>query len=194
MNHSGKDKPRWVQVARILRARGNKGEVAAELFTDFSARLVTLPEVYLAKENHEPKPIALERFWVDQNHAGQGVFHFAGSHTISDAEKFRGLDVLLPFESRVELPAGQYFVTDLIGCVVVEAAKPIGTVRDVFFPGEGQPGTPLLQLLTTEGELLIPLAEDICTRIDVGAARRIEVVLPEGLRDQNTRGRPPANS
>lgn len=194
MNHSGKDKPRWVQVARILRARGNKGEVAAELFTDFSARLVTVPEVYLAKENHEPKPIALERFWVDQNHAGQGVFHFAGSHTISDAEKFRGLDVLLPFESRVELPAGQYFVTDLIGCVVVEAAKPIGTVRDVFFPGEGQPGTPLLQLLTTEGELLIPLAEDICTRIDVGAARRIEVVLPEGLRDQNTRGRPPANS
>jgi len=30
--------------------------------------------------------------------------------------------------------------------------------------------------------VLVPLAEDICTRIDV-TARRIEVLLPEGLRD-----------
>jgi len=35
---------------------------------------------------------------------------------------------------------------------------------------------------TSSGELLIPLAEDICTLIDT-AARRIEVRLPEGLRD-----------
>jgi ribosomal 30S subunit maturation factor RimM len=38
---------------------------------------------------------------------------------------------------------------------------------------------------TRNGELLIPLAEDICTRIDP-AARRIDVVLPEGLRDLNS--------
>jgi hypothetical protein len=45
-------------------------------------------------------------------------------------------------------------------------------------------GTPLLQVLTPSGELLIPLAEDICTRIDVGS-RRIEVILPEGLQGVN---------
>jgi len=32
--------------------------------------------------------------------------------------------------------------------------------------------------------VLIPLAEEICIRIDV-SARRIEVNLPEGLRDLN---------
>jgi ribosomal 30S subunit maturation factor RimM len=32
--------------------------------------------------------------------------------------------------------------------------------------------------------LLIPLAEDICTEIDA-AARRIDVLLPEGLRELN---------
>ena len=58
----------------------------------------------------------------------------------------------------------------------------VGTVRDVFFPGESQPGTPLLAVDTSSGELLIPLAKDICTRIDT-TARRIEVRLPEGLRD-----------
>jgi hypothetical protein len=32
--------------------------------------------------------------------------------------------------------------------------------------------------------LLIPLAENICTRIDI-LERRIDVVLPDGLRDLN---------
>ncbi len=193
------NKPQWVQVARILRARGNKGEVAAELLTDFPARLSTLPQVYLARGTQQPEAIGLQRFWIDQNHPGQCVFHFAGSNSISEAEKFRGFDVLLPFAERVQLPAGQYFITDLIGCTVFElpalesqfsspacdlevAPRVLGAVRDVFFPGEGLPGTPLLQVDSPEGELLIPLAEDICTRIDT-AARRIEVILPEGLRN-----------
>jgi len=63
----------------------------------------------------------------------------------------------------------------------------IGTVRDVFFPGEGVAGTPLLQVETMGGELLVPLAEDICTRVDV-AARRIEARLPDGLDELNAPG------
>ena len=54
----------------------------------------------------------------------------------------------------------------------------------MFFPGEGTAGTPLLQLETPGGELLLPLAVDICRSINV-AARRIDVTLPEGLRDLN---------
>jgi 16S rRNA processing protein RimM len=201
LNTLPEEKPRWIQIARILRARGNKGEVAGELLTDFPARLATIGEVYLAQNGQEPKAIRLQKFWLDQNHPGHCVFHFEGSSTISEAEKFRGLDVLLPFEARVQLPAGQYFVTDLMGCIVFElptthatvssppcaletAPAVLGRVRDVFFPGEGLAGTPLLQVDAPEGELLIPLAEDICKRIDV-VARRIEVNLPEGLRTQN---------
>jgi ribosomal 30S subunit maturation factor RimM len=58
----------------------------------------------------------------------------------------------------------------------------LGKVRDVYFPGEGRPGTPLLAVDTARGELLVPLAEDICRKIDV-IARRIEVILPEGLHE-----------
>lgn len=60
----------------------------------------------------------------------------------------------------------------------------LGSVTDVQFTGEGVSGTPLLVVDAREGELLIPLAEDICTRIDT-VARRIDVLLPEGLRDLN---------
>jgi 16S rRNA processing protein RimM len=190
MSASEPIKSKWVQIASILRPRGNKGEVAAVLLTDFPARISSLETVYLAKPLQEPQPVALQHFWMDQNHPGQGVFHFAGITNISEAEKFRGQGVFLPFEDRVQLPAGQYFVTDLIGCTVFElgedhASSTLGTVRDVAFPGEGIAGTPLLVVDSAQGELLIPLAEDICKRIDV-TARRIEVTLPEGLLGVNT--------
>jgi 16S rRNA processing protein RimM len=195
--------PRWVLVARILRARGNKGEVAAEILTDFPKRLTKLQEVFVGQADgrSEPRRAGLKSCWLSQNHRGQAVFHFEGVNSISEAEQLRGLDVLLPFEQRVTLPAGQYFVSDLIGCSVFEnpvlppvvASSPcslaeapalLGKVRDVQFPGEVLSGTPLLEVETSSGKILIPLAVDICTKIDINA-RRIDVVLPDGLRDLN---------
>ena len=191
---------RWVAVAHILRPRGNKGEVAAELLTDFPQRLTELREAFVG-DTRAPRHIAIKACWLSQNHPGQAVFHFEGCSSISDADKFRGQDVLLPIEQRVSLPVGQYFISDLIGCSVFELAREaspvasspcslstapalLGSVTDVQFTGEGVSGTPLLVVDTREGELLIPLAEDICTRIDT-AARRIDVLLPDGLRDLN---------
>jgi len=190
-------------MARILRARGNKGEVAAELLTDFPERLTKLKEVFVGQAGGktEPRLVALKSCWLSQNHRGQIVFHFEGVNSISDAEKFRGFEVLLPFEQRVTLPAGQYFVSDLIGCSVFEtpvsppavSSSPcsigeipalLGSVNDVQIPGEEISGTPLLEVETSSGEILIPLAADICTKIDI-PARRIEVVLSEDLRDLN---------
>jgi 16S rRNA processing protein RimM len=162
-----------------------------------------LKEVYVEQAGGkvEPRRVALQSCWLSQNHRGQAVFHFEGVHSITEAEKFRGLEVLLPFEQRVTLPEGQYFVSDLIGCAVFESpvapsvlASPpcslaeapslLGKVRDVQFPGEQQAGTPILEVETSSGEILIPLAVDICAKIDT-AARRIDVTLPEGLRELN---------
>jgi 16S rRNA processing protein RimM len=194
---------RWVALARILRPRGNKGEVAAELLTDFPDRLTRIREVFLGDSagKGEPRRVNVKSFWISENHRGQAVFHFEGCSSISDAEKFRGLDVLLPFEQRVTLPAGQYFVSDLIGCSVFErppeppvvssspcslATAPalLGVVSDVQLTGENVSGTPLLVVDTQHGDLLVPLAQDICTRIDT-TARRIDVTLPDGLRNLN---------
>lgn len=194
----------WVLVARILRPRGNKGEVLAELFTDFPARLSSRLQIFLRRAPGEPRAIGLQNFWVDRNHPEHGIFHFEGCSSINDAEKFRGFDVLIPVADRVKLPDGKYFISDLIGCSVFEtplqetklaspacsmeeAPRLLGSVRDVFFPGEGAAGTPLLQVDTPAGELLVPLAEDICRCIDV-VARRIDVTLPEGLGELNAGG------
>jgi 16S rRNA processing protein RimM len=203
------ESPRFFAVARLLRPRGNKGELAAELLTDFPERLTKLTEVFLSDETGKSAPhvVAVKNIWLSQNHKNQAVFHFENINSINDAEKLRGFDVLLPIEQRVTLPAGHYFVADLVGCTVfalpatppaissapcalAEAPSLLGTVKDVEFPGEAFPGTPLLvvglpeKTPSGETEILIPLADDICTRIDT-AARRIEVLLPDGLRDLN---------
>lgn len=171
-----------VTLARILRPRGLRGEVAAEILTDFPERLPKLREVWLAGGLGAPQRMRVRRCWLSSSRGGQAIFQFADIDNPEKAERLRGLEVQVPIEDRATLEAGQYFVNDLIGCEIWEAGatSALGSVRDVEFPG----GVPLLAIDTTGGEVLVPLAAQFCVRIDV-TAKRIDVVLPEGLRDLN---------
>jgi 16S rRNA processing protein RimM len=171
-----------VTLARILRPRGLRGEVAAEILTDFPERLPKLREVWLSDGRSTPRLVRVQRCWLSPSRGGHAVFHFAEVNSMEDAERLRGLEIQVPIEQRASLSAGNYFVIDLVGCAVWEAGAPsaLGSVRDVEFPG----GAPLLAIDTSEGEVLIPLAAEFCVRIDV-KAKHIDVILPEGLRDLN---------
>ncbi|MGA3299247.1 MAG: PRC-barrel domain-containing protein, partial [Candidatus Acidiferrales bacterium] len=92
-------------------------------------------------------------------------------------------------------PDGSYYISDLVGCEVVEnTGAKVGVVRDVEINGENVLGTPLLVVAlddarvgtAKENEILIPLAQDICVKVDL-VARRIEAILPEGLLDVNAK-------
>lgn len=180
-----------VTVARVLRPHGRRGEVAAEILTDFPDRLTRLKSAHLWNGRTAPRSVVIRSCWLSHSRGGQAIFHFEGSDSISEAEKLVGLEVQIPHSERIALPAGTFYVSDLIGCEVYESnavenqsGARIGSVRDVQFPGEELRGTPLLEIESPAGELLIPLAQAICIRIDT-AAHRIEVILPEGLRDLN---------
>jgi len=176
-------------VARVLRPHGRRGEVACEILSDFPQRFKDLKFVELrdarAGGDAGGRRVAVRSCWLSQSRGGQAVFLFEGSDSISDAEKLVGLDVQIPLSARVPLPSGSYYITDLAGCEVRgKDGEAIGRVSDVQITGEGVAGTPLLVVDSPRGELLIPLAHDICVRVDT-AARVIEVVLPEGLRELN---------
>jgi 16S rRNA processing protein RimM len=173
-------------VARILRPHGRRGEVAAEILTDFPDRLTRLKSAQLWNGRTEPRSVIVRSCWLSHSRGGQAIFHFEGSDSISDAEKLVGLEVQVPLSERIALPAGTFYVSDLVGCEIYErdSGQLVGRVRDVQFPGEELKGTPLLEVDSPQGELLIPLAQEICLQIDT-SARRIEVVLPEGLRELN---------
>jgi 16S rRNA processing protein RimM len=176
-------------LARVLRPWGRRGEVAAEILTDFPSRLASLKKVWLAGSDAKAAPREA-RVISCRIHLGQAVFLFEGVATINDAEKLRGLEVQIPFSERVRLPPGRYYISDLIGCEVWErdAAAPLGVVRQVQPLAATDSGAPeswvLAVAMPKSGEVLIPLAAEICVRIDT-AARRIDVELPEGLRELN---------
>jgi 16S rRNA processing protein RimM len=165
--------------------------VTCEILTDFPDRLTRLAVAELSDGSAKPRRAQVRSCRLRHSPGGQArrgrraIFHFEGSDSISDAEKLVGLEVQIPLAERMQLPSGSYYVTDLIGCEVKGRDNTaLGIVTDVQFTGEDVPGTPILVLESSRGEVLIPLAQEICVGIDV-ASRRIEVALPEGLADLN---------
>jgi 16S rRNA processing protein RimM len=168
-----------------VRPHGVRGEVAAEILTDFPERLTRLSSVELWDGRGAPRRVAVSKCWLSHSRGGQAIFHFAQCDSVDAAKKLVGLEVQVPLADRVKLPDGSYYISDLVGCAVREKdGAEVGRVRDVEIHGDEISGTPNLVVDTARGELLIPLAQEICVDVDT-AARRIEVVLPEGLRDLN---------
>ncbi len=169
-----------VTLARLLRPWGSRGELVAALLTDFPEHLQELRRVWLWDGQRDPEPAEMVSCRLDLQRQ-RAIVGFAGCSSIADARRLVGLDIQIPIEQRRRLPAGVYYVTDLIGCTVYEhpSGEALGTVRDVLSTG----GAPLLVVDTPQGELLVPFAEELCPEVNP-SARRIAVWLPEGLREQ----------
>jgi 16S rRNA processing protein RimM len=172
---------RFLAVARIVRPQGRRGEVVADILTDFPQRFAELPRTYLENPGSQPEPVRVEGVW---RHKGRVVLKFSGVDSIDQANRLRGVYVLIPREERMPLPAHQYYVWELKGCRVITArqgvTREVGTVTDVEPTG----GVDLLHVATPRGEVLIPLAQDICKRIDT-AEKIIIIDPPEDLLELN---------
>jgi len=172
---------RFLAVGRVVRPQGRRGEVLAELLTDFSARFKELRDVFLENPGTAPQPIKVEHVWP---HKGQMVIKFSGIDSIAGASGLKGRHVLILAEDRMPLPADHYYLWELQGCRVVAERSgrqvEVGTVTGVEPTG----GVDLLHVSTAQGEVLIPLAQAICTKIDT-QARTILIDPPEDLLDLN---------
>lgn len=174
-----------VTVALAVRPHGVRGEIACDILTDFPERLTKLKSVELWDGKRPPRPFAVKKCWLSHSHGGQVIFQLENIDGIDAAKKLVGLEVQIPFDARAPLSKGSHYISDLVGCSVVEHdGSPLGTVTDVQINGDLVSGTPVLLVEAQGSEILIPLAQDICVSIDT-AARRIEVVLPDGLREIN---------
>ena len=173
------DPAQFCTVARLVRARGNKGELEAELDADPEPWWVSLPELQLWDGGRRRIPVRLRRTWPHKNRL---ILHFEGVDTISQAEALAGWEVQVPADQRPPAPAGRVYLSDLTGCRVEDAAtgREVGVVERLMETG----GTALLVVRRGEQEILIPFAASICVEVDA-AGRRIRVNLPEGLEAVN---------
>lgn len=163
-----------VAVGRILRERGRIGELTAEIYSSQPGRAEKLKDVVLSRAGLN-RPVQVERLWY---HNGRPVFKFLGIDSISDAQIWRGADLLAPESERARPEQGEYSHADLIGCEIW-APEPLGVVRGI----EDFGSQVLLRVeKTAGGEMLVPFANAICREIDV-ARKIIRAELPEGLSD-----------
>ena len=158
----------------MLGPQGRRGEVAAELHTSFPERFAERHELSGLAADGSRRELRLEEHWF---HKGHVILKFAGVESISDAERLAGLELQIPAEQRAELEEGAAYVSDLVGCSVLNGDALVGTVADVQF-GAGE--APLLVVKRGEQEYLVPYAEAFLKSTNF-AARRIEFELPEGL-------------
>jgi 16S rRNA processing protein RimM len=179
----------FATIARIRRPQGRRGEVAVEVLTDFPERFQAGSHAWLWMSGQERRGVELQDAWP---HKGGMILKFAGVDSISDAEKLSGWQVQVPARDRVALQGSAVYVSDLVGCKVLEHGEELGTVEAV----DDRTGAPVLMVKTPQGELLIPFATEICKAIDT-VRGVVEVELPEGLRELNEgqqKMQPPINA
>jgi 16S rRNA processing protein RimM len=191
----------WVWLAKIRRPQGRKGEVFADILTDFPEKFAERRRLWLVanldaanvKPAAVPRQVELAAHWL---HKGGIVLHFAQSNSISDAETLAGLMVAIPSSERAQLAEDEVYVGDLVGCTLVDVAGvdlagdgavSVGQIEDV-----DRTAGPVALLVVhgagSDAEILIPFAKSFLRSIDL-AGKRVEMALPEGLVDLNASGK-----
>ncbi len=183
----------WTWLALIRRPQGRKGEVFADILTDFPEKFSERRQLWLVAGDSPaktgvarpslPAQVDLLAHWP---HKGGIVLHFAGIDSISAAETLAGLAVAIPQEERAALAEGEAYVGDLIGCSLVDVAgsEPV-TVGQIENVDLSAGPVAMLVVGGARGEVLVPFAKSYLRRIDL-EAKRVEMALPEGLVDLNS--------
>ncbi len=160
----------------MVKTQGRRGEVASETFSNVPGRFAAgMKLLALPKEGSSRRELEVEHLWP---HKGMLVLKFAGVDSMSDAETLVGCELQVPRSQRSQLEAGWNYVSDLVGCSVLDHGADVGFVEDVQF-GAGE--APLLIVRDAAKRLVeIPFAEAYLDSVDV-QNKRVRMRLPEGL-------------
>jgi 16S rRNA processing protein RimM len=167
-------------IGRVARAHGIRGQVIVNPETDFAEERFRAGQVVLVgpRDRLVSRRIDAARF-----HQGRPVVALEGVVTMNDAEALAGADLWMPASEIPPLPAGTFYRHDLVGCEVRDLGDAVvGRVTDV----QGPIDRSHLVVEGDRGEVLIPLVDHICVKVDP-AARVIVVNPPEGLLEANRR-------
>lgn len=171
-----------IAIARIVRTHGIRGEVAAQLLTDFPERFARLHTVVLAGAGKESLAATLKSFRFHQDRI---LLVFDGYTTPEAAAALVGCEVRIAPEEATELGPNQYYDFDLQDCQVVDSSGlEVGRVTGILRAGES---ANLVMRCQDGSEVMIPMVDRFVKSVDL-ASRRIAVDLPEELRQLNNAG------
>ena len=166
-----------VNVAKLGRAVGLKGEMKIYLLSDFPEQLKKG-----AKFSINDKELVVEYFDLKRD-----VIKFVGINTPEEAKKLTNKILTTTIEetkNSCELKENEYFWFDVIGCEVFEDGKKLGIIKDIY----RYPQSDYLFILTNKDlkerpkSFLIPFIDKFIKDVDI-EAKKIEVVGGQDILD-----------
>jgi len=166
-------------IARIVKARGIRGEVACNIETDFPERFSSLEEVNVWMPDGKMLKSQVESCWF---HKDRVIVKFAGCDTMTEAQRLVGGRLVITEAELSTIEEGEFFEHQILGAqAITSEGRALGSVTSVLRTG----GTDVLVISDEYGrEMLIPFADDICKSVNV-ADRQVVVDPPKGLLELN---------
>jgi 16S rRNA processing protein RimM len=158
-----------IAIGKAVAPHGVRGDVRVVPLTDFPDRFLTMKKVRL--EDGRVLDIESAKY-----HKQFVLLKFRGLDDRNAVENLRGKLLMVDRDGLVKLPAGHYYIFDIIGLKVFdESGAALGTVTDVLATGAND-----VYIAEQEGQkpLLIPALKDVVREIDVPGGR-ITVRLQE---------------
>ena len=170
-----RDEDDLIVVAQIVKTRGLRGEVVADLLTDFPDRFESLENLIGITPEQSRRSLQIEEQWF---HGDRLVLKFSGFDRIEEAKELVGLQLAVPVAERVELPSGSFYEYELAGCrVETVSGQHVGEVKGTMRTGAGD----ILTVIDPAGrDILIPMVAEICVAVDI-ENQLIRIDPPEGL-------------
>jgi len=171
----------FITLARVVKTQGRRGEVAAEVHSDVPERFTEGMRVFALPPGTEEirRELEVETFWP---HKELLVLKFQGVDSISEAESLVRCELQVPRSERAKLESGWNYVSDLVGCSVLDHGIVVGCIEDVQF-GAGE--APLLIVADSSGKRFdVPFADAYLDGLDL-ARKQVRMKLPEGMLEIN---------
>ena len=169
--------PAYLLLGEVLRPHGLRGELRIRLLTDYPERIAELEKVYLA-DNPEPSKATPYHVEGMRMNGDFGLLKLREIPDRTQAERYRGLYVLVDIEHAVPLEEDEFYLYQLIGLRVdTSDGEMLGTLVEVLETGAND-----VYIVDSEryGEILIPVTSETIVKTDVDAGVMI-VRLPDGL-------------
>lgn len=157
-----------IDIGKIVKAQGIKGEVKIIPITDDVSRFNELKTVFIGQE----KPMNIGFLRIEKNAV---IVKFKEINDRNAAESLVGQFVSVDRKDAVRLPEGRHFIVDIVGCEVVCDGSSLGVVTDVLQYGAAD------VYVVNGGKIMFPLAEGVVESVDTGAGRI--VVNPRRFRE-----------
>jgi 16S rRNA processing protein RimM len=164
----------WVRIGQLGAPHGVHGEIKLFPLSDVPGRFAALDDVWWLGLGGQCRKLVLHSV------RAMAAFYLVAFDGLDSpeavAELARGF-LAVPEAQRGKLPAGSWFVDDIVGLAVEdEAGRALGVVTGVYQTGAND----IYEIAGPGGELLLPALKRVVLSVDL-AGKRMRVRLPEGL-------------